>query len=609
MSSSPAADARLFKAPSEVRIAFSEPADPGGSQIQVLDTAGSRYDKGDLAPSGAPNELRISVGPIPEGGYVVSWTALSTVDGHQTRGAFAFVVGDAPLPALPDIPDASPPPGAVEILGRALGFGGVALALGIVLFGALVRQPRTEGERKREARALALGGTLLVVGTALLALDQGGRLPPRLGLLLAMRALAGLVIASLQLGPALRLPALGRRLVTYAAGSAAALSLTLVSHAAASGSLGAVLLDLVHVYAVSSWLGGIAGLLWIVLPSARTEDEASARALGATVRRFSLLAMASVATLVLTGIIASLDRLVLVEDLWETPYGIALAAKLALLAIALAAAALNLFVAGPRLRRGISGPGTRLALVRASSLESGVLALVLLAAGALTSLPPPASADGASFDETVHASGLRLELLVPTTLPGRNRFVLRVHEGLAPVAGAEKVALRFTLVEHDMGESELVAAERQPGEYVAEGSPTTMFGTWNVEAIVRRTGRQDVRAVFRVPIAPAGQTAASARALPLGSYTLVTFLEPAPAAAGAPLSLSVVLVDSNGSPVPGRMLRVSFEGPGTVAPIDATEQAGGRYVFPIQGLEAGTWSATIALGTDGTVKYEFEVQR
>ena len=35
--SNPAADARLVKPPTEVRVQFSEPPDPKGSEIQVLD--------------------------------------------------------------------------------------------------------------------------------------------------------------------------------------------------------------------------------------------------------------------------------------------------------------------------------------------------------------------------------------------------------------------------------------------------------------------------------------------------------------------------------------------------------------------------------------------
>ena len=34
-----------------------------------------------------------------------------------------------------------------------------------------------------------------------------------------------------------------------------------------------------------------------------------------------------------------------------------------------------------------------------------------------------------------------------------------------------------------MGEQELVATERAAGEYVANGSPTAMYGTWRIQTI------------------------------------------------------------------------------------------------------------------------------
>lgn len=607
--STPAADARLAKAPAEVRIAFSEPPDQRGSAIAVLDTGGARVDLGDLRPSGDENGLRVSLRPVDDGGYLVAWTSVSTVDGHETKGSFAFAVGDAPLPAIPDLPNASPPPSPLEIAGRALSFGGVALALGLVLFGALVREPRTPGERGREGRLLTLGGAMLALGAALLVVDQGDRLPPRLGLLLATRALAGLAVAGAQLGgPAgTLLPPAARRLLSYAAGLGAALTLTLVSHAAAEGSPKAMLLDLTHLIAVSAWLGGLAGMLVVILPEPAL-TEADARALGTVVKRFSTLALTAVGVLIASGSLAALDRLVLVEDLWETPYGISLALKIVLLAAVLGLAALNLLRWGPRLRRGLETRRAALLLRRGVLGEAALLAIVLVAAAFLTAFAPPASRS-AGYAQTRHVAGLRIELLVPSPSPGRNRFVLRVHEGLTPVTKAEKVALVFTMIEHDMGESELVTVERAPGEYVVEGSPTAMFGNWRAEAIVRRTGREDVRTVFTVPItAPIGGGGVTARAIPAGANTAVVFLDPALPTAGAPFGLNIILVDPRGDPVPGRTPTLTLQGPAIALPLGATVGGPGRYIFAVAGLDAGIWQVTVALG-DAAFSYGFEVAR
>src|SRR2546428_5983020 len=140
--SNPASDARLAKSPSEVRISFSEPPDPRGSDIAVLDTTSARRDKADVtAVADEGNTIRVSVPALPDGGYLVSWKARSAVDGHETPGAFAFVIGSGPLPAIPDIGPSSPPPSALELAGRAISFAGIAVTLGIAFFALFIRPP------------------------------------------------------------------------------------------------------------------------------------------------------------------------------------------------------------------------------------------------------------------------------------------------------------------------------------------------------------------------------------------------------------------------------------------------------------------------------------
>lgn len=594
--SNPAADARLVKPPTEIRVAFSEPPDPKGSAIEVLDTSGARWDVGATTASDETNGLKVGLKPIGDGGYTVAWTALSAVDGHETKGSFAFVVGSGPLPSLADVPTGSPPPSPLEVAGRTISYAGIALALGGAAFGILVHAADTDIERRRERQLLAVAGGAVALGSAALLLAQVDRLPPRLALLLGLRLAAGLVILAAQL---LRLPDRMRRYVVAGMAVAAALTATLVSHATAVGNVKDMALDLVHVLSVSLWSGGVVSLLWIYLLAAAR----SGPPLRATVWRFSLLAVTSVVVLMTAGILQSLDRLVLVQDLVETPYGIALLAKIVLLLVILPVAAFNLLRFGPRSQRG--------GLVRGTIVETALLAVVFVAAGILTALAPPAQANGAAFDETRHVAGYRLELLVPVAIPGRDRFVLRVNDGLRPVTGAEKVALRFTMVEHDMGEAELVAEERAPGEYVAVGSPTAMYGTWKVQAIVRLAGKEDVTTLFTVPIAAQGGQGATAIALTTRSFSLVVFPDPALPVAGAPIQLSVIVL-AGGQPATGRAIiatPVTKDGqPVSGQPFAAKEQGSGRYTVDIPALEQGKWTFGIQIGDPAdTAQYTFTV--
>ena len=269
---------------------------------------------------------------------------------------------------------------------------------------------------------------------------------------------------------------------------------------------------------------------------------------------------------------------------------------------------LNLLVWGPRLRRGVAA---RSGLLRGVWLESSLFALVFVATSFLTALAPPAQASAAAYDQTQRVNGLRIELLAAETNPGRNRFVVRVTQGLAPVTSAERVALRFTMVEHDMGEQELVATPRAPGEYVAEGSPTAMFGTWKVQVIVRLAGRLDTVALFTVPIANTGGQLAQVVSIP--PYNLIVFSDPNEPQAGAPVTINIVLVDAKGDPVSGKALRASFAGPGAPLDLAATEDAAklgpGRYQVAVPALTAGTWKITLSVGTEGSGVYQLEVSR
>ena len=602
--SNPASDARLAKSPAEVRVTFSEPPDSRGSDIAVLDTTGARKDKSDVATAtDESNTIRVSLPVLPDGGYLVSWKARSAVDGHETQGAFAFVIGNGPLPAIPDVGPSAPPPTLLELAGRALSYMGIALVLGSSFFMLFVQAAEQEDERRRERRLVLAGGALLVVGSALLLISYGTGVPLRLLVFLLLRLLAGAVAIGALFLPARLVPLEARREVTAFAGLAAGLWATLVSHAAASPDPKYIAFDFIHIVAVSIWSGGVVTFLYVAVPGLR-----ESRVLGATTWRFSVVALTCVATIITTGTLQALDRLVLLEDLFETPYGLALLVKIMLLVALVGLGALNLLVWGPRMRAGGAG---RTGLVRGITIESGLFAGVLVAAAFLTAFAPPAQASGAAYDTTQRVDGLRVELLLASTGPGRNRYVVRVHQGLAPVSNAERVALRFTMVEHDMGEQELVATARAPGEYTAEGSPTAMFGTWKVQVIVRLPDRLDARALFTVPIANAGGQTAQVVSVP--PYSLIVFADPSSPQAAAPIALNVVIIDAKGDPVQGKAVRATFAGPSTVAPIDAKQDPAtlgpGRYRIDIPSLDAGTWKIALAVGNEGSGTYTLEVAR
>src|SRR5581483_2075556 len=169
--------------------------------------------------------------------------------------------------------------------------------------------------------------------------------------------------------------------------------------------------DILHVVAMSVWLGGLFVLVVDVLGS---DDPARAR--GPAVR-FSPIATAAVATLIVTGAFAVLRQVPHFSDLLHTGYGrlllVKLAAFAALLLVALAARSIVRFELGadigsPEPTPFPPGPGAKLAeaapgelppeqvdtvrrLRNATVFEIGFAVVVLASTSLLVGAAPPAT--------------------------------------------------------------------------------------------------------------------------------------------------------------------------------------------------------------------------
>ncbi|HEX9677065.1 MAG TPA: copper resistance protein CopC, partial [Anaerolineales bacterium] len=141
--SSPEANAALDRAPAYVQLTFSEALEPALSGAQVFDGGGARVDNRDArVDAGDPTRLTLTLRPIPEGVYTVSWKVTSAVDAHVTEGAFPFAVGQAAPaagPAESTTPAARPSPG--EVVSRWLTYLAAAVLIGGNVFVLAVWRP------------------------------------------------------------------------------------------------------------------------------------------------------------------------------------------------------------------------------------------------------------------------------------------------------------------------------------------------------------------------------------------------------------------------------------------------------------------------------------
>jgi copper transport protein len=542
-------------APTTIRLSFSERPEPRYSEIAVYSATHERFDRNDLRP--APDDaesLVVGVRDLPQGVYTVVWKTVSALDGHNTGGSFAFAVGNVRVSAATatqsTISFSNPKP--VEVVAKWLAFLSASAFIGAFVLGMFIWTPAlallgrsdattgiAEAVNRRLAWIVDVAVLVLIAASALGCLAQVGKATDRslLGALrpgilsdFLFRTRTGSIwclrlvlplLAAVILGPLptrlARAPK-ARETTMEAVGAFAAIALgantllamSLLSHAAASGWAPlSVALDWLHLLATAIWIGGLVALA-ATIRAVSPGNETGRAALRAVVARFSDVALVCVGILALTGLYSAWLHVGSLGALWPTSYGRALLIKLALVAGLVTLGAFNLLWVRPRLRAtseaGDGAPATTRHFLRSVGAEVVLGALVLLVVGVLTGFAPAREAAAQSGDSPLaqHAKAGDLSVtLTPSTLqPGPITYDLYLSKG-GPIRDAEKVALRFAAPDLGVDETEAVAASRGDGHYTVTGPYTALMGRWEVRAIIRRAGEDDVAASFALPIGSA----------------------------------------------------------------------------------------------------------
>ena len=305
--------------------------------------------------------------------------------------------------------------GFIDVLLRGLALCGQAAAIGGVLFALLVLKPAL---RQRPELSPLLGrllilvaagavtvtaGQLLALTVQQIVLANGHAWPIRdvLGTAYFQASALRVLICVALVAAALRLrrrpDAPGWWPAMVALTGALAATAAAISHAAARLEHGSVLLllDAVHQYAASAWVGGLMHLT--AAAYGRPGDVWPALLL----KRFSSIALCSVAALVLAGVGLSFYYVDGLRAFTGTAYGMMVGTKMTVLALILVLGALNFFVVR---RLPAADPVSLLRLRRFVEVELGLGITVLFAAASLTSLPPAVDvvADRATIAEVAH---------------------------------------------------------------------------------------------------------------------------------------------------------------------------------------------------------------
>jgi len=151
--------------------------------------------------------------------------------------------------------------------------------------------------------------------------------------------------------------------------------------------------DALHLYGASAWIGSLLPLAFLLRCGQRFHASAWAKLELDTVRRFSSLGIASVAALIVSGVINAWILVGSFRALVLTPYGWLLMVKLAVFAVMLAFAAVNRFWLTGELALPPESEAHRAALsqiTRNTGIEIALGFVVFAIVGALGTLHPAA---------------------------------------------------------------------------------------------------------------------------------------------------------------------------------------------------------------------------
>ena len=531
----PAASAILSKAPAEVQIHFSERVEPRASSIIVIAPDGSRADLSNSAPDPAdPRVYRVGVKDSGIGSYTVSWDVVSTDDGHFTKGAYVFSVGNASSGASAEasgfqtVHSSSVP----EALTLAVELIGDAMILGALLVLAFIWRPVRrlfpevkfdEYEFVRRFQFLVILGCILAIAGGLAYLIYKTSELASLQQLTFTKAWGCFIATTSALYTVYRMIGAGLLLIgcqivrkrlfsverasnfEYAFFAVLALidfSRARVSHAAASTFAPAfgVLMNFVHLFFKDAWIGGIIAL--VVLFSPLTGNSKNARVSAFALTTFSRIVSVSFGIAGVTGVYVVWLHLKSFSFVLTTDWG----KRFAILSVFAAfLLALRLFVqlydepgSVDAIRQSDGARYSRLLSLLGLTLPAEMMiGIAILAVTSLLIITTPPLAPHYSFARSTMSQGIELHLAEQPSESGK--FLITAVDAQTK-AGADVTNIVVTLTNQAAGVGPIVTSveKRFPGGFVFGKNLLAPPGIWSVDIVAQRAGAYDATASFNL---------------------------------------------------------------------------------------------------------------
>jgi copper transport protein len=536
----PVGGTAVASSPERVVLRFSENVQiPLGSIRVFASPSGKQVETGAAGHAdGQSAAVAVKLPKLEKGNYIVTWRVTSA-DSHPVHGAFTFTVGSAKGAAadaalvekLLSSGGGDTTVGAIYAVIRFAAFASLVLLVGGFAFVALIwpAGAAVAGARKLLWGAWGVAFAVTLIGIPVQAVYaaglpiskmlsstvRSGMLDDRFGQVWAARI--GLLVLM-----AVVLVALGRR---PAPESGASLPVPLL---AGGGLLGVALLatpglaghaatqdlvplaiasDVVHLVAVSLWLGGLALLAAAVLPRRRADE------LSVVVPRFSRIAFWAVITILATGTFQGWREVRSTAALTDTTYGKLLIIKVLLFALLVALGGLSRRFVQARYRvpaaRLSFGPGTAAAdpdsetvtqLRKTVGAETVLAVVVLAVTSLLVNAQPARSALAKPYSAEMRSDMVLVDVTVDPAKTGPAAFHFYT---LNPQGGQQEVqdlTASLTLASQDVGPLAIPVQRAGPNHFSAYNFNIPLKGEWKLEVKALLTDIDEATVSTTIPV-------------------------------------------------------------------------------------------------------------
>jgi copper transport protein len=551
----PARGAQLQRAPAQVDFRFDESVEAAFGSLKVFDPQGNQVQAGDaFHPGGRGTHVAVKLKPgLKDGTYTATYRVISA-DGHPVSSGFVFSVGDA-APATKSV-DALLAGGSTGRITnsafavvRAIQYGSIALGLGALAFLVLCWFPGLRAaagagptwqaasdafafRTQRIIVSACLAGLLSGIAALVLqgAVGEGSTFwlaakPEVVNEVLGTRFGTAWGLASLGWALALVAMAIQRPLPRLQPASVGATGLALPSprllalavplvalaflpamggHTSVQSPVPLLLpANVLHVLAMSAWLGGIAVLVFALrAATSQLEPGDRGRLLTAVVSRFSTLAGVAIAVLLASGIVQGIVEVRTFLHLLDTAFGRAVLIKVVVAVGIVALGYVNRRRLLPALRRSDTPGRAGVRLRRLLIIELVLGAIALAATGALSTYAPSIAVSSGPYATSALMGPLRLEVTVDPARVGPNQLHLYLFDRKTGAPFDETKEIRVTAALPDKGIAPIAMTPHVagPGHFVVDGASLGVKGKWAMSVVDRVSDFDEYEARFSAPI-------------------------------------------------------------------------------------------------------------